>query len=554
MEIIRFLLARSRAILLITIVLGGVSGAMNAGMLALLNSAVFRNPGKAIALLPIFIALCVIAPLTRVISELLLMKLGQDAIYALRTEIARQILTVPLRWLEQNGTHRILSMMTDDLYNLTGMVAVIPVLCVNLGVVGSCLIYMGWLKWQLLAAILGLMGLGIFTYRFGVGRAEAHFERARYGENDLQKHYQGLLLGLKELKLHRRRREVFLTDGLDQAARTIRTGMMAGMNTFVVAASWGQLLIFVIIGISVFGLRNVLETGAGILSGFIMALLYMMAPLQMIMNAAPGMARARIALRNVQDLGIALTQSASPDATGSALPSTPGSVRLECRDMVYSHHEPGSQEEFTVGPINLEIRPGELLFITGGNGSGKTTVAKLIVGLYTPDSGDILFNGERVTEDNRDGYRQFFSGVFSDFFLFESLLGLERPQLDEQAREYIRRLRLTDKVRIQNGVFSTTALSQGQRKRLALLTCCLEGRPVLFFDEWAADQDPSFKEFFYHTILPGLKAQRKTVIVISHDDRYYSVADRIVNLESGRLTDDVPVHLGHLAGNAVVTP
>jgi putative ATP-binding cassette transporter len=115
-------------------------------------------------------------------------------------------------------------------------------------------------------------------------------------------------------------------------------------------------------------------------------------------------------------------------------------------------------------------------------------------------------------------------------------------------------LRLSEKVRVQDGVFSTTALSQGQRKRLALLTCCLEGRSVLFFDEWAADQDPSFKEFFYGTILPGLRAQAKTVIVISHDDRYYGVADRIVNLESGRITGEAPAFLGHLAGNTAVTP
>jgi putative ATP-binding cassette transporter len=329
---------------------------------------------------------------------------------------------------------------------------------------------------------------------------------------------------------------------------------MAGMNTYVVAANWGQLLIFVIIGVSVFGLRNVLGTVAGVLSGFIMALLYMMAPLQMILNAAPGLARARVALKNVQDLGITLTQSAGSEITEGALLPVYSSVHLQLCDVVYSHREPGSQEEFKVGPINLSIPPGELLFITGGNGSGKTTLAKLIAGLYTPDKGDIRFNGESVTEENRDGYRQFFSGVFSDFFLFESLLGLERPELDYQAREYIRKLRLSDKVSIQNGVFSTTALSQGQRKRLALLTCCLEERPILFFDEWAADQDPSFKEFFYFTILPGLKAQGKTVIVISHDDRYYKVADRIVSLESGRISNSAPAFLEHLSGDAVATP
>jgi putative pyoverdin transport system ATP-binding/permease protein len=548
-EILRFLLARSRPVLVFTVVLGALSGIMNAGMLALLNAAVFRPVGNPGRLLPAFILLCVAAPLTRVVSELLLMRLGQDAIYSLRTEIARRILTVPLRWLEQNGTHRMLSILTDDLYNLSGTVGLIPIICVNLGVVASCLIYMGWLKWQLLVAILCFMTVGIITYRFGVGRAEPHFERGRESENDLQKHYQGLLHGMKELKLHRKRREVFLTEVLYKAAYVFRTEAMAGMNIYVLAANWGQLLIFVLIGISIFGLRGILGAGAGVLTGFIMALLYMMAPLQMILNAAPGLVRARIALKNVQELGIKLSRSASPEAVDSAFPETVRSVRLQLCKVKYSHREADSADVFTVGPIDLAIEPGELLFITGGNGSGKTTLAKLIVGLYTPEEGDLLCNGESITDGNRDRYRQLFSGVFSDFFLFESLLGLERSHLDDRAREYVRMLRLSDKVRVQDGVFSTTALSQGQRKRLALLTCCLEDRPVLFFDEWAADQDPAFKEFFYFSILPGLKAQGKTVIVISHDDRYYGVADRIVNLESGHITGSAPAYSAHLAGN-----
>jgi putative ATP-binding cassette transporter len=131
---------------------------------------------------------------------------------------------------------------------------------------------------------------------------------------------------------------------------------------------------------------------------------------------------------------------------------------------------------------------------------------------------------------NRDSYRQL-SAVFSDPFLFESLLGLEKAQLDERAREYLCRLQLDDKVTVKDGVLSTTELSQGQRKRLALLTCYLEDRPIYFFDEWAADQDPRFKELFYCSLLPELKARGKTVIVISHDDRYYGVADRVVTLE-----------------------
>jgi putative ATP-binding cassette transporter len=310
----------------------------------------------------------------------------------------------------------------------------------------------------------------------------------------------------------------------------------------------------VIIGVSIFGLRHALGAGAGVLSGFIMALFYMMTPLQVILNAAPGMARARIALQNIHDLGITLAISASQERTAADTRDGHQPVRLTLSNVTYSHRGADSLDEFTVGPIDLTIPPGELLFIVGGNGSGKTTLAKLIVGLYSPDQGELWYNDQRVTDKNRDGYRQCFSGVFSDFFLFESLLGLDPAQLDDRVREYILRLRLQDKVRVQDGVFSTTALSQGQRKRLALLTCCLEGRPVLFFDEWAADQDPSFKEFFYHTILPGLKAEGKTIIVISHDDRYYGIADRIIHLESGRLVGDDPTLAANLAGNGFGNP
>jgi putative ATP-binding cassette transporter len=544
---IRFLLARSRPVLFLTILFGGLSGVMNTAMLALLNSALFRPAGSTGWLLGMFIVLCAVAPLTRVLSELLLMKLGQDAIFSLRTEMVRQVLAVPLHWLEQNGTHRILSMLTDDLSHLAEVVALVPVLCVNIAVVVSCFIYMGCLKWQLLLAVLGFMALGVVTYRFGVRRADPHFQRGRQTENDLQKHYQGLLFGMKELKLHRQRREVFLTQILDKAAHVFRAESIAGMRIYFVAASWGQLLIFVIIGVSIFGLRHALGAGAGVLSGFIMALFYMMTPLQVILNAAPGMARARIALENIHDLGITLAHSASHERTAADTRDRHQPVRLTLCNVTYSHRGADSLDEFTVGPIDLTILPGELLFIVGGNGSGKTTLAKLIVGLYSPAQGELWYNDQRVTDKNRDCYRQCFSGVFSDFFLFESLLGLDPAQLDDRVREYIFRLRLQDKVRVQDGVFSTTALSQGQRKRLALLTCCLEGRPVLFFDEWAADQDPSFKEFFYYTILPGLKAEGKTIIVISHDDRYYGIADRIIHLESGRLVGEA--FSAHLAEN-----
>jgi len=321
---------------------------------------------------------------------------------------------------------------------------------------------------------------------------------------------------------------------------------VTALSIYAVAASWGQLLVFIILGLIVFVVAGAFGVSSGVVTGFAFGLLYMTAPLQVIMNSVPVLARANIALNNVRELGLTLERSieaehAEENPTTLAIPCR--SVELKLSDVSYSYKHADSPDEFTLGPLNLTIPPGELLFITGGNGSGKTTLAKLIMGLYTPQSGQMFYNENPVRDDNRDDYRQLFSAVFSDFFLFESLVGLDGPQLDERACQYLVNLRLNHKVSVKDGVLSTTELSQGQRKRLALLTCCLEDRPICFFDEWAADQDPTFKEIFYLSILPELKAAGKTVIVISHDDRYFGIADRIVNLESGQLNTGVPAFL-----------
>jgi putative ATP-binding cassette transporter len=92
-------------------------------------------------------------------------------------------------------------------------------------------------------------------------------------------------------------------------------------------------------------------------------------------------------------------------------------------------------------------------------------------------------------------------------------------------------------VTVTDGTFSTVNLSRGQRKRLALLTAYLEDRPIFVFDEWAADQDPVFRKIFYLRLLPELKQRGKTVLAITHDDRYFAHADRIVKLEVGQVVE-----------------
>jgi putative ATP-binding cassette transporter len=202
----------------------------------------------------------------------------------------------------------------------------------------------------------------------------------------------------------------------------------------------------------------------------------------------------------------------------------------------HSYHS--ETDSFSLGPLDLSFRTGETVFVSGGNGSGKTTFIKLLCGLYVPQSGELRYNGVPVTNENREDYRSQFAAVFSDFFLSDMIARTPSPELDTLGERYLKEFLLAHKVQVRNGMFSTTDLSQGQRKRLALVAACLEDKPIYIFDEWAADQDASFRQKFYYEILPELKRKGKTLFVISHDQQYFSQADRLIVLEEGRLWKD----------------
>jgi putative ATP-binding cassette transporter len=271
--------------------------------------------------------------------------------------------------------------------------------------------------------------------------------------------------------------------------------------------------------------------------GYTMTLIFMVGPLQVLLSRASDFNLAAVALHKIEDLERSLTALHAEVDSAIQLDPQREFVRLNLTDVTHSYLREGEIDNFIMGPVSLSLTPGEVVFLVGGNGSGKTTLAKLLVGLYVPADGEICLNGQIITDENRERYRQYFSVIFADFHLFDRLLGLEGADLDRDARKYLSRLELDHVVEIKDGILSTTKLSQGQRKRLALLTAYLEERPIYVFDEWAADQDPAFKKIFYHTFLPALKAKGKAVLVISHDERYYHVADRIIHLDCGRVTD-----------------
>ena len=542
--LIRFLLRNTPAVkhaslmIGLIILMGVISGGSNAALLAMINH-LLSTAAPSSNLFIIFFALCIILPITRFASEAMLITLSSKAVLDLRTRLSRQILSAPLRRLEEVGPHRMLATLTEDIPTIGGTFVNIPILCLHISIVLGCLVYLWVLSWQFFLGVIGFMIVGTLSYQIPLRRGMRAFIVVREEWDKLFKHFEAVTSGVKELKLHHDRREAFLTKALYPTGASLRRHAIIGRLNFVGADCWGQSLFFILIGLILFTAHSRSGINVQTLIGYTLVLLYMMNPLQMILTIIPSFANASVSMRKVEKLGLNLDESDRSEEIVKQLQADASWKSLELVGVTHTYHREGEASGFLLGPIDLTLEPGELLFITGGNGSGKTTLAKLLLSLYIPEEGEIYLDGKVVTDETREQYRQLFSVVFSDFYLFESLFGLDSVQLDENARKYLLQLQLDNKVKVEAGALSTIELSQGQRKRLALLTAYLEDRPIYLFDEWAADQDPLFKEIFYHQLLPELKARGKALIVISHDDRYYHVADHVIKLDSGKLQGEI---------------
>jgi putative ATP-binding cassette transporter len=535
----RFVLERcreTRGLLIGSFLAGIVSGTASVALLTLINHTL-RGGGKLPGLVWLFLGLCAVVTVTRVASHYLLVRMGQDMVVELRLELSDRILATPLARLEEVGAHPLLATMTEDINSLASAMIYVPVVAINGAIVLGCFLYLGWLNPGLALILVAAVIFGAITYQLPARLGNRKLREARQQDDHLFAHFRSLTEGIKELKLHRKRRQAFrrLLEGTAHLLRRLR---VAGSIIYGSATAWGHLLMFVFIGLLLYARPSFIAAGPETLMSYTVVILYMMAPLQAFLDAIPTLGRAKVAVDRVEELGLNLALDL--DASAEPLPRAAGWDRLDLRSVTYTYRREGQDRNFTLGPIDLTLRPGEAVFLVGGNGSGKTSLAKLLVGLYSPESGEVRLDDRPVLDQQRDDYRQLFSAVFSDFYLFERLLGLEASAVDLRAKHYLKELRIDHKVEVRDGKLSTLDLSLGQRKRLALLVAYLEDRPIYVFDEWAADQDPVFKEVFYRQILAELKQRGKAVVVISHDDRYFHLADRLIKLEDGRISCEGP--------------
>lgn len=528
-----------------SIVLGGLAGVLYALLIPLILSAVpdsdepqrygerditevlgleVRHDEAAL----LFFVACLAILAFRTISQVILARVSMQVTADLRRRIYRTVLDTSVRQVERVGTARIQSSISMDVGRIVLGARLLPDLVINLVTLCGMLFYLFVLDDAVFRFVTLAVVLGAVSYLVPLVISRRWFRRSAEKTDALYEYIAGLLAGLKELKINRRKETRYYEGILGGTEDEIASNDKRAHTVSRIGANYGDMISFFVIGILAFVFVNYQPMSTGQMLGVLMVLLYLTTPVAVVIDFAPQISLARVSLRRIEQL---LEQLSAEDCAPDAAP-LPAWQRITLHEVAFHYEESG----FHVGPLSLEIPRGSLTFLVGGNGSGKSTLARLLSLHYRPDSGEIRFGETPVTRESLVACRQQIAAIHSDFHLFEELLDQSEVRDGATIAAWLQRLDLAAKVTLTDGRFSTTRLSSGQRKRLALLVSCIDDKELYVFDEWAADQDPQFKEVFYLQILADLKARGKTIVLCSHDDRYFHVADRIVRMENGQLS------------------
>jgi putative ATP-binding cassette transporter len=542
---IAFLLRASRGVVIVSVVAGLAAGTCGVGLIALIRDELARETARPGALAWAFAALCIVVAGARVAAQLAIIRLGQGAVAELGVHLVRRILQLPLRAFEAIEPAAFLAALTEDIAIIANALVGLPHLCINVPIVIACLAYIGWLSPPIFVGGVAFAVLAIAAYVALTARGIRAMHRARARQDAVVGHFRTAIAGFRELKLHRGRRAAFLAESLEPDVARARAEMVGGLTAFAIADGWGQTAFFAFIGLLLFAAPQLVAVPRPTLVSAVLVVLYLMTPLDVILTCVPALGRARASLRKIETLLPELERQAEPEPARSVPAGPPDAIEsIGLEGATFTYHDAHEDRGFTLGPLDLTLRRGEIVVLAGGNGSGKTTLVKLLSGLYRPDSGAVRVDGRTVDNAESEAHRRLFSVVFADGHVFPDLRGLADDPIDQEAHSGIERLGLAPLVSVTDGVFSTLDLSQGQRRRLALLAAWLEDRPFCILDEWAANQDPAFKQLFYGKLLPEMRAAGRGLLVISHDEDYFDVADRVIRLHEGRVLDESPAGLG----------
>lgn len=476
----------------------------------------------------LFFSVVVVILFAKTLSVILVNNIAKSATADLKVNIVKKINNMKLDDVEKIGFPRLLNVLTGDVVSVAQAAIAIPMIVVSSVTVMGMLGYLAFLNIIVFTVVLAAIFVGVFIFQAPVKMVQGFYEKARECSDIIQEGTRGLVFGAFELKLNKQKSKGYIEEEIIKPIdKWVKLHKVADAILHL-ASTASDLLSFFIIGGIVFILPYYVELPMSDSFGIVMVLLYISGPIAAILGMLQHLQQGKTALKRMHLLEEYEEEDHGETSTLTSLWTT-----YTVQDISYTYGNNKTDASFHLKPISLSFQRGQINFIVGGNGSGKSTLSKLLSLHYRSNLGIILFDDCVLDNDNIALARERISVIYSDYYLFRKLYRKHSAADEIKVKTYLNSLGLTGKTEFIDGYFTTTNLSDGQRRRLALLVALIEDKDIYIFDEWAADQDPEFKKIFYQEILPKMKSDNKLVIVITHDDRYFDCADRVIFMEDG---------------------
>jgi cyclic peptide transporter len=533
----RYMRAHARSLVLMCLC-SGASAGVSMLLLGFLNeSAAAGLRGDGLPALLQGVALLIATVATHACGVMVTSRFGSGLVAGLRRDLCARFMALDFEQL-MHRKHAVHIALIGDVGNITQLIQMGPTLLTNTLLSLAGLAYMAWLSPALTAVVLPFIGLTGLLFYVTQRVTRGAFDEMRSADDALSALYRTLVEGKKELSLSPARAGHFSRAQLEPAIERARTVQYNTAWRWGFSEAWGEALGYAWVLAAILAGRYVFGLPSELILQFVITGLFISGPLGSLFHLGSVFATTAGSLRHLHSLGMEFAHP-SIDAAAPVATTLSDWQTLRLEQVAYEYPD-AAAAGFSFGPVNFSLTRGETVFVTGGNGGGKSTLLLLLTGLLKPHAGRLLASGRPVQPCESRNWRSLFTAVFFDFTLFHHPIEPNgKPANAADVTQWLHRVQLQAKVELRDGMFSTIELSQGQRKRLALLQACLDDRDVMVFDEFTADQDKEFRERFYRELLPELKSRGKTLVVVSHDDRYWHLADRVVSLDHGQIVQRV---------------
>ncbi|MEM7185358.1 MAG: cyclic peptide export ABC transporter [Bacteroidota bacterium] len=483
----------------------------------------------------VFLAIVVYTYLLNVIFQKGLNRFAFKVLYENEKKLFNQILSAPLVTLEKFGTQRFYTAMEDlRLFSNLPFTVTHTVNSLLMLIIG--VIYMFTLSVSSALIVLGLIVIVAICYFVVMNSMSSQVATIRKYNEHYYKYVEDLIKGFKELKLSMSRRRNIMNKYLGPNRDKSEVLDFKINYVFLSINMISQYGLYFVIAAVLFGLPAMGLLSREDVIAYVVVILFISGPINNLINLQQMYTRFMVANRRIKNF-VKDFQIAENDFEASTMEDQTFHS-LEFKDICFEYENENEEKTFALGPVNMNITKGEVIFVVGGNGSGKSTFINILSGLYEPSGGSIRLNGESEISIKND-LQDSMAVIFTDNHIFSNNYDNYELEGNSSYGELLETMRLHEVVADDKDDSARRRFSKGQSKRMSMIFALLENKPILILDEWAADQDPHFRKFFYEELIPRLKQEGKTIVAVTHDDAYFHLADRIVKFDYGKIIKDI---------------